>query len=113
MAEYLSKEDMSTGEYISKEFMLKNLEEDMMNNAEHCEPVTVQIMERFIRYVKEFPTADVQPLNVVAEHIKNRLYETALNTNGSESDTIAAMAERIDFWVSELKEGEQNDHNDK
>ena len=49
-------------EYISKEFMLKNLEEDMMNNAEHCEPVTVQIMERFIRYVKEFPAADVQPI---------------------------------------------------
>lgn len=49
-------------EYISKEFMLKNLEADKMNNAEHCEPVTVQIMERFIRYVKEFPSADVQPI---------------------------------------------------
>ena len=49
-------------EYISKEFMLKNLEADKMNNAEHCEPVTVQIMERFIRYVKEFPSADVQPV---------------------------------------------------
>ena len=50
-------------EYISKEFMLKNLEADKMNNAEHCEPVTVQIMERFIRYVKEFPSADVQPVD--------------------------------------------------
>lgn len=49
-------------EYISKEFMLKNLEADKTNNAEHCLPVTVQIMERFIRYVKEFPTADVQPI---------------------------------------------------
>ena len=49
-------------EYISKEFMLKNLEDDKMNNAEHCEPVTIQIMERFIRYVKEFPAADVQPV---------------------------------------------------
>lgn len=49
-------------EYISKEFMLKNLEADKMNNAEHCEPVTVQIMERFIRYVKEFPSADVQAI---------------------------------------------------
>lgn len=47
-------------EYISKEFMLKILEADKMNNAEHCLPVTVQIMERFIRYVKEFPAADVQ-----------------------------------------------------
>ena len=49
-------------EYISKEFMLKNLEDDKMNNAEHCEPVTIQIMERFIRYVKEFPAADIQPV---------------------------------------------------
>ena len=49
-------------EYISKEFMLKNLEDDKMNNVEHCEPVTIQIMERFIRYVKEFPAADVQPV---------------------------------------------------
>lgn len=49
-------------EYISKEFMLKNLEADKMNNAEHCDPVTVKIMERFIRYVKEFPAADVQPV---------------------------------------------------
>lgn len=50
-------------EYISKEFMLKNLEADKMNNAEHCEPVTIQIMERFIRYVSEFPAADVQPVD--------------------------------------------------
>ena len=49
-------------EYISKEFMLKNLEADKMYNSEHCLPVTVQIMERFIRYVKEFPAADVQPI---------------------------------------------------
>ena len=49
-------------EYISREFMLKNLEADKMNNAEHCEPVTIQIMERFIRYVSEFPAADVQPV---------------------------------------------------
>lgn len=48
-------------EYISKEFMLKNLEADKIHNAEHCEPVAVQIMEYFIRYVKEFPAADVQP----------------------------------------------------
>ena len=93
-------------DYLSRELMLENLEADKMNNAEHCEPVTVQIMERFIRYVKEFPAADAQPLSVVAEHIKNRLYETALNTNEAESDTIAAMAERIDFWIDELKGGD-------
>jgi hypothetical protein len=54
------------------------------------------------------PAADVQPLSAVAEHIKNRLYETALNTNGAESDTIAAMAERIDFWINELRGGDTN-----
>lgn len=64
------------------------------------------VTQAALRRIKEFAKeniADVQPLNVVAEHIKNRLYETALNTNGVESDTIAAIAERIDFWISELK----------
>lgn len=55
-------------EYISKEFMLKNLEADKIHNAEHCEPVTVQIMERFIRYVKEFPAADLQSLKRWCQH---------------------------------------------
>lgn len=49
-------------EYISREFMLENLKTDKMNNAEHCEPATIQIMDRFIRYVSEFPSADVQPV---------------------------------------------------
>ena len=69
------------------------------------------VAQAALRRIKEFAKeniADVQQLNVVAEHIKNRLYETALNTNGVESDIIADIAERIDFWVSELKEGEQN-----
>jgi hypothetical protein len=53
------------------------------------------------------PAADVQPLSAVAEHIKNRLYETALNTQNEEaSKTIEAMAERIDFWINELKDGD-------
>lgn len=51
--------------------------------------------------------ADVQPLSVVAEHIKERLYETALNTSEAVArDAIADMAERIDFWIDELKDGE-------
>lgn len=50
--------------------------------------------------------ADVQPLSVVAEHIKNRLYETAFNTDEEKArDSIADMAERIDIWIDELKDG--------
>lgn len=60
------------------------------------------ITERFL----EIPSADVQLLSVVAEHIKKRLYETAFNTNEAEArNAIADMAERIDFWINELKEG--------
>jgi hypothetical protein len=55
-------------------------------------------------------SADVQPLSVVAEHIKNRLYETAFNTTEAEArNAIADMAGRIDFWINELKGGEHND----
>lgn len=57
----------------------------------------------------EIPKEDVQPLSVVAEHIKNRLYETAFNTDEAVArDAIADMAERIDFWINELKDGEDN-----
>ena len=57
--------------------------------------------------IEELPAADVQPLSVVAEHIKNRLYETALNTSEAVArDAIADMAERIDFWIDELKGGD-------
>ena len=55
----------------------------------------------------EIPKEDVQPLSVVAEHIKNRLYETALNTDEAVArDAIADMAERIDFWINEFKDGD-------
>lgn len=51
--------------------------------------------------------ADVQPLSVVAEHIKKRLYQTAFNTTEVEArDTIVDMAKRIDLWIDELKDGE-------
>ena len=57
--------------------------------------------------IRELPAADVQPLSVVAEHIKNRLYETAFNTTEAKArDTIADMTERIDFWIDELKDGD-------
>lgn len=58
----------------------------------------------------ENKAADVQPLSVVAEHIKQRLYETALNEPDTvASDVIADMAERINFWIDELKVGDTND----
>lgn len=58
-----------------------------------------------VNAISDIPSADVQPLSVVAEHIKNRLYETALNTSEPfASDVIADIAERIDFWIDELKE---------
>lgn len=76
-------------EYISKEFMLKNLEADKMNNAEHCEPVTVQvtvqIMERFIKYVKEFPSADVQPVNQWIS-VKDRLPDDCVEVLAYDTD---------------------------
>lgn len=54
-----------------------------------------------------FPASDVQPLSVVAEHIKNRLYETAFNTDDEKaSRAIEDMAKRIDFWIDELKDGD-------
>ena len=59
--------------------------------------------------IKLIPIADVQPLSVVAEHIKNRLYETAFNTSEAvASSAIADMAERIDFWIDELKDVDTN-----
>ena len=54
------------------------------------------------------PSADVQPLSVVAEHTKNRLYETAFNTDEPiASHAIEDMAQRIDFWIGELKDGDK------
>jgi len=84
-------------EYISRE--------EVLEHSEYTENFNLVVPVRFIKAMK---AADVQPLSVVAKHIKSRLYETALNTNGAESDTIAAMAERIDFWINELRGGDTN-----
>ena len=54
-----------------------------------------------IHDISAVKSADVQPLYIVAEHIKERLHETAFNTD----EPIADMAERIDFWIDELKGG--------
>lgn len=66
-------------------------------------------MRKALRVIENMPAADVQSLSVVAEHIKNRLYETAFNTTEEKArDAIADMAERIDFWIDELKDGDNN-----
>lgn len=98
---------MKKDEYISRDAIIEELEEEIEVGDEFDkEDVLINKgLKIAIKDIKRLPAADVQPLSVVAEHIKDRLYETALNTNGAESDTIAAMAERIDFWIDELKEG--------
>lgn len=110
MAEYLCEEDMSTGEYISRDVALRQLNATCLTigcnnyNGVMCRACAYADAMDFIDVI---PSADVQPLSVVAEHIKNRLYETALNTDEAvASDAIADMAERIDFWIDELKDGE-------
>ena len=90
-------------EYISREFVLSCVDNflrktDMWLAAQY-----------FYDCFRECEAADVQPLSVVAEHIKERLYETAFNTSEEKaSNAIADMAERIDFWIDELKDGENN-----
>lgn len=92
-------------EYISRKKVInKFIEGD--GNDEFTEGYNFAVNE-YRSKIEAIPAADVQPVNVVSEHIKQRLYETALNTDGAESDTIAAMAERIDFWIDQLKDGEK------
>ncbi len=69
----------------------------------------ISTIQAMIDVVGAVEAADVQQLSVVAEHIKERLYETAFNTDEPiASKAISDMAERIDFWISELKDGETN-----
>lgn len=71
----------------------------------HNNPVK-RAYARAVALIEQIKAEDVQLLSVVAEHIKKRLYETAFNTNEAEArNAIADMAERIDFWINELKEG--------
>lgn len=64
--------------------------------------------EDYVGLLKDVETstnANVQPLHTVASHIKERLYETALNSDDLNAmDIIADIAGRIDFWIDELKQ---------
>lgn len=100
MDEYICRED------VLKAFKLiaKNPNKDYQRGMQDTIDCLVP------KVIADIPAADVQPLSVVAEHIKKRLYETAFNTTEEKArNAIADMAERIDFWIGELNGGEHND----
>jgi hypothetical protein len=98
-------------EYICREEAIKELREVYENEY----PTASGDFDEYASHdvpnvLRNMKPADVQPLSVVAEHIKKRLYETAFNTTEAEArNAIADMAGRIDFWINELKDGEHND----
>lgn len=94
-------------DYISRDDVLRKLIEGD-GDDEFTEGYNFAVNE-YREKIKAMPAADVQPLSVVAEHIKNRLYETAFNTDEPiASHAIEDMAGRIDFWINELKDGDTN-----
>ena len=46
-------------EYISRAAMLKDLAVQLEQLSDDCEPLTVLIMQRFIKYVEDFPASGV------------------------------------------------------
>jgi hypothetical protein len=79
---------------------------DIWNNADETTQNGIDIIntiDKITDFIESLPAADVQPLSVVAEHIKKRLYQTAFNTTEEKArDTIVDMAKRIDIWIDEL-----------
>lgn len=93
-------------EYIKKDKLIKAFYDEMqsLKDTDRSEAAD-KVFRILIRYINSFEAADVQPLSVVAEHIKTRLYETAFNTNDAVTrNTIVDIASRIDFWINELNE---------
>ncbi len=45
--------------YISREAILKDLATQLEQYSDDCEPLTILIMQRFIKYVEDFPAAGV------------------------------------------------------
>lgn len=110
MGKYLCEEDMSTGEYISRDEALKIFHQCCDNCTSSYNGVMCRACAEAgaMDILVDIPVSDVQPLSVVAEHIKKRLYETAFNTTEEKArDAIADMAERIDFWIDELKDSDE------
>lgn len=48
-------------EYVSKEAMLKNLTAELEQHLNEGDPRTHLVIQRFIKYVEDFPTVDVPP----------------------------------------------------
>ena len=101
-----------TNEYICKHTVIDYLNGYLYSIGEYKSDNLFDMGQRnaLINSIQDISTvkaADVQPLSVVAEHIKNRLYETAFNTNEPvASNIIVDMAERVDYWINELNGGE-------
>jgi hypothetical protein len=95
-------------EYISREAVLKAFKLIAKNpNKDYQRGMQDAIDCLVPEVIADIPTVDEQPLSVVAEHIKERLYETAFNTDEPiASHAIEDMAKRIDFWIGELKDGD-------
>lgn len=92
--------------YIDKDMILADMRKDLENfEINDIESLAAsKIGEYFYKYIQQFPTVNI------ADHIKNRIYETAFNTTDpEESAAIEDIAERIDFWISELKDGDINE----
>ena len=53
-------------EYLSKEAMLRNLTTELEQHSGEGDPRTDLIMRRFIKYVEDFPAADVQPIQWIS-----------------------------------------------
>lgn len=91
---------------IDKDKMLADMREELDTFViSDIDSLAASIIgEHFYKYLQKVPTVNI------AAHIKNRIYETALNTTDpEESAAIEDIADRIDFWISELKDGDINE----
>ena len=81
-------------EYISREAMLKNLTSDLEHHSDEGDPRTCLVMRRFIKYVEDFPAADVQP-------VKRGRWESSQRT--IETGTVYCSNCAIEYYISALQ----------
>lgn len=58
-------------QYIFKKAMLNDLAAQLEQYSDDCEPLTILIMQRFIKYVEDFPAAGV-PFTYFCEFVAGR-----------------------------------------
>ena len=97
-------------EYISREAMLKNLTADLEHHSDECDPRTVLVMQRFIKYVEDFPATDVQPVDRWIS-VKDRLPEEnilvlcyARSTTGEGNDYFLGALAHGEFWFLKVND---------